>query len=131
MFTHSTYTPDELISIREALGRALDQRSTALGVFRMETVGSVSKGAETPNDIDVRVSISASLSEPEVLTAAQEAVSSVIRTHCFDNLKARLVGKSKVWQWPLDVGICDGNWCLWLKPVDPAKIDIEFILIPA
>jgi hypothetical protein len=131
MFTHSTYTTGELISIREALGHALDQRSTVLGVFRIETVGSVSMGAETPNDIDVRVSISASLMKPEVRAAAEEAVSSVIRTHCFDNLNARLVGKSKVWQWPLDVGISDGSWRLWLKAVDPVKIDIGFMLVPA
>jgi hypothetical protein len=98
------------------------------GRAAINTIGSVSNGAEKPNDIDLRIRIEKSLSDPAVKAAAMDAISVVIRANCFDGQNARILWKIPCWQWPLDVGISDGTGCLWLKGMNRKTDEIKFEL---
>jgi hypothetical protein len=118
MDTFHSYTKEELLALRDKLKVALGQREAVLGRAEIKTVGSVSKGTEQPNDIDLRVRIEKSLSDPTVLAAAKEAVSVVIRENCYDGSNPRILRKKNTLQWPMDVMISDGTWCLCLMPIN-------------
>lgn len=128
--TPHSYTLKELLALRDKLKAALDERKAVLGRAEISTIGSVSKGAEKPNDIDLRIRIGKVFSDPAVQAAAEEAIRSVIRANCFDGQKARILWKSPVWQWPIDVGISDGTRCLWLKAMNRKTDEIDFMLVP-
>jgi hypothetical protein len=130
MNTSHFYTLEELLALREKLKLALAERETVLGRAEIKTVGSVSKGAKNPNDIDLKVRIEKLLSDPMVQAAAEEAICVVIRANCFDGTNPRILKKSHICQWPLDVGISDGTSCLWLNPINHKKPDeIKFMLL--
>jgi hypothetical protein len=126
----STYSKNELISLREGLRHALDEKRAVLGFTKIETTGSVARGVENPNDIDLKVSIAASLADSAVQEAAKDAVRFVIQTFCFDSQRPRLVRKENIWQWPIDISISDGILCLYLKPVKTKKAELIFDLLP-
>jgi hypothetical protein len=127
--SHS-YTLVELLALREKLKLALGEREAVLGRAEIKTIGSVSKGAEKPNDIDLRVRIEKLLSDPAVQAAAEVAICVVIRANCFDGQNARILKKSNIWQWPLDVVISDGTKCLCLKALSHKSDEIKFTLLP-
>ncbi len=126
METPYSYTRAELLALRDKLQLALREREAVLGRSEIRTVGSVAMESDKPNDIDLRVSIEKSLSDPPVAAAAKEAICSVIRANCFDGPNARILQKASVWQWPLDVGISDGTGCLWLKGMNRKTDEINF-----
>jgi hypothetical protein len=127
MNTSHSYTLEELLALREKLKLALAERGAVLGRVEIKTIGSVSKGAEKPNDIDLRIIIEKSLSDPAVQAAAKEAIRSVIQANCFDGPNARILWKTPCWQWPLDVGISDGTKSLWLKGMNHKTDEINFM----
>jgi hypothetical protein len=130
MNTSHSYTREELLALREKLKLALGEREAVLGRAEIKTIGSVSEGAEKPNDIDLRIRIEKLFSDPAVQAAAEEAIRVVIRANCFDGQNARILWKFPVWQWPLDVLISDGTRCLCLKAMTHKTDEIHFILLP-
>jgi hypothetical protein len=127
MNTSYSYTREELLALRDKLKIALGEKESVIGRAEIATVGSVSKGKEKPNDIDLKVRIKNLFSDPTVLAAAKDAIRSVIKANCFDGPNPRILRKNNIWQWPLDIMISDGTWCLCLKHIFFKKPDvIEF-----
>lgn len=132
MDTSHSYTLAELLALREKLELALGEREAVLGRAVIRTVGSVSKGEEKPHDIDLRIRIEKLFSDPGVHAAAEEAIRVVIQANCFDGPNPRILTKSHIWQWPIDVGISDGYNALWLRTIDsktPDEISFMFLLL--
>jgi hypothetical protein len=122
------YTKEELLALRKKLKLALGERRGVLGRAEIMTVGSVSKGAEKPNDIDLRIRIEKSLTDPAVNAAAEEAIRVVIRENCYDGPNPRILRKENMLQWPMDIMISDGTWCLCLNPINHKEPDgIKFL----
>lgn len=129
METPQPYTNAELLALRDSLETALYEREAVLGRAVIETCGSVAARKENPNDIDLLVRIEKSLLEAKVQAAVEEAIRVVVLKSCFDRQNARLICKSGIWQWPLDVGVSDGTKCLWLKAAKPGTNEISFMLL--
>ncbi len=128
MDTPHSYTREELLALRDKLKFALSERESVLGRAGIMTAGSVSKGSEKPGDIDLRIRIENSLTDPAVKAAAEDAICVVIRENCYDGTNPRILWKNNMPQWPMDIMISDGTWCLCLNPINHKEPDeIKFV----